>query len=125
MSDLADAHVRALDYLARGGVSAALNLGTGRGYSVREIVRAVERVGRGRIPTREMPRRPGDVPVLIAEATKASSVLGWRPRRSDLDTIVTTAWLWHSRRSRADRTTPPAPRENAATLVPNGVAVVG
>ncbi len=99
VSDLADAHVRALEYLLDGGESAALNLGTGRGYSVREVVRMVEKVGGRPVPVRETGRRPGDPPVLVADPAKAGRVLGWRPRYADLETIVATAWRWYAART--------------------------
>jgi UDP-arabinose 4-epimerase len=97
VADLAAAHVRALDHLNRGGASAAFNLGTGRGYSVREVITAAERVTGRRVPRRETGRRPGDPPVLVADARRAQEVLGWRPTRSDLDNILATAWAWHCR----------------------------
>jgi UDP-glucose-4-epimerase GalE len=91
--DLADAHVRALDYLADGGQSSAFNLGTGQGYSVKSVISAVERVAGCRVPTRIGNRRPGDPPVLVADAARAKAVLGWEPRRS-LDNMISTAWNW-------------------------------
>jgi UDP-arabinose 4-epimerase len=94
VSDLADAHVLALRYLCGGGESCALNLGTGRGYSVREVIRAVEEITECNIKPRIMPRRDGDPPVLIARSAHAAEVLGWSPRRSDLETIVRTACSW-------------------------------
>ncbi|MEA2755097.1 MAG: UDP-arabinose 4-epimerase [Aliidongia sp.] len=97
VADLADAHVRALEYLLAGGATAAVNLGTGRAYSVREVIAAVERVTGKRVPRREMPRRAGDPAVLVADPTRAANLLGWRPVRSDLDTIIRTAWTWHLR----------------------------
>ena len=97
VSDLAEAHVLALQHLERGGESLALNLATGRGHSVREVVAAAERVTGRRIPRREAPRRPGDPPALVADATRAREVLGWTPRHSDLDSILATAWTWHRR----------------------------
>jgi len=96
VTDLADAHVRALRHLRNGGESLALNLGTGTGYSVREVIAAVERVGRCSVPVREAPPRPGDPPALVADARRAQSVLGWQPRYADLDVIVGTAWDWHA-----------------------------
>ena len=98
VADLAEAHVLALQYLctARPG-GMALHLGTGKGYSVREVIAAVERVGKYCVPVREMARRTGDPPVLIADAGKARRVLGWQPRFSNLETIVETAWHWHTR----------------------------
>jgi UDP-arabinose 4-epimerase len=97
VSDLADAHVRALDYLLADGVSTAVNLGTGRGHSVREVIAAVERATGRRVPRREMPRRAGDPAVLIADPSRAAAVLDWHPRLSDLDTIIGTALAWHTR----------------------------
>ena len=96
VSDLARAHTAALDYLLRGGESAAFNLGTGRGYSVREVIEAVRRVSRRPVPVEEAPRREGDPPVLVADASKARSVLGWHPQFDTLDAIVKTAYNWHS-----------------------------
>lgn len=97
VSDLADAHLRALNYLTDGGESTAINLGTGKGYSVRQIVQAVERLSGRKVAVVESPRRAGDPPMLVADASRAASVLGWRPVYSDLDTIVRTAWDWLSR----------------------------
>lgn len=97
VSDLASAHVAALRYLADGGASVALNLGTGRGHSVRDVVATVEAVSNQPVPTTESLRRPGDPPILIADATKARNVLGWEPRYTDLGDIVETAWSWHKR----------------------------
>ncbi|MFB3922743.1 MAG: UDP-glucose 4-epimerase GalE [Terriglobia bacterium] len=97
ISDLADAHVKALQYLARGGESIALNLGTGRGHSVREVIAAVARLANGQVPTRDAPRRPGDPPVLVADPSRAMSVLDWKPQCPGLDRIVESAWRWHGR----------------------------
>jgi UDP-glucose 4-epimerase len=93
--DIADAHVAALDVGLDGVEPIALNLGTGTGYSVREVVAAARRVTRKAIPTRERPRRPGDPPVLVAAAERAADVLGWRPKHSSLDEILDSAWRWH------------------------------
>jgi len=103
VTDLAEAHVLALQHLERGGRSLALNLATGRGHSVREVIAAAERVTGRRVPRREAPRRAGDPPALVADATRASELLGWTPRHSDLDTILATAWAWHRRRFGAAR----------------------
>ncbi|MGO8916475.1 MAG: UDP-glucose 4-epimerase GalE [Stellaceae bacterium] len=97
VGDLAEAHVLALGHLERGGDSLALNLATGQGHSVREVIAAAERVTGRRVPRREAPRRPGDPPALVADAARARAVLGWTPRQSDLDTILATAWAWHQR----------------------------
>ena len=100
VADLADGHVRALDYLQRGGASTAINLGTGRAFSVREVIAAAERVTGRRIPVHEGPRRAGDPPVLVADATRARAVLGFAPRFTEIEPIVETAWRWHERRVR-------------------------
>ena len=98
VADLAAAHVAALEHLLRGGESLALNLGTGSGSSVREVVAAVERRSGRRVPVCEAPRRPGDPPALVADATLARRVLDWSPRWSSLEQIVDTAWQWHTGR---------------------------
>ncbi len=93
VNDLADAHVRALQHLEKGGDSLAINLGTGRGYSVLEVIQAAE-IATGRPVRRTIgPRRPGDPPVLVADPAKAQSVLGWTAQR-DLADIVSSAWTW-------------------------------
>ncbi len=94
--DLASAHVNAISYLERGGTSRGLNLGSGTGYSVREIIRSVERIGGTPVPYREGPRRAGDPPELVADATLARRLLDWTPVYTDLDEIVRTAWAWHA-----------------------------
>lgn len=95
--DVAEAHLRAVRYLAEDGVSRAFNLGSGKGASVREVLAAVEAVAGCRVPTRISPRRPGDPPMLIASSEEARRVLGWKPRFEGLDTILETAWDWRSR----------------------------
>lgn len=97
VADLADAHVLALDYLLRGGGSLAMNLGTGRGYSIREVIQSAQSVTQREVPCRVAPRRPGDPAVLVASAQRAQDVLGWRPRYSALESILATAWAWYSR----------------------------
>jgi len=97
VQDLADAHVRALNHLRAAGESLALNLGTGAGHSVREVIAAAERIIGRPIPKREAARRPGDPPVLVADASRVRTALGWTPRLSDLGTIIDTAWSWHRR----------------------------
>ena len=94
VSDLADAHMLALQWLAAGAASATLNLGTEAPSSVREVIQAVERVAGRPVPHRVARRRAGDPVALFASAQKAREMLGWRPRRSDLDTIVADAWRW-------------------------------
>lgn len=98
VQDLADAHVRALRYLDDGGESCALNLGTGQGHSVIETIAAARRVTGRPIPSRDSPRRPGDPPVLVADATRAREKLGWVPALGALDHIIGTAWAWHQKR---------------------------
>ncbi len=95
--DLADAHLRALDRLGAGTPSQAINLGTGRGQSVREVVDTVARVGGRMVPAIESPRRPGDPPELVAAPARAREVLGWTCQYGDLETIVRHAWAWHER----------------------------
>lgn len=95
VDDLADAHLRALDRL-QAGQGLKLNLGTGRGYSVREVIEACRRVTGHQIPATIGPRRAGDPPELIADATRAGEQLGWQPRYRDIEEIVATAWKWHS-----------------------------
>ena len=94
VSDLARAHVLALDYLDRGGASIRLNLGNGAGYSVRQVIESVTRVGGREVPVVEGPRRPGDASRLIAAADQARAVLGWQPEHPELDDIVRSAWEW-------------------------------
>jgi UDP-glucose-4-epimerase GalE len=97
VNDLAEAHVRALRCLENGEESLALNLGTGEGHSVLEIVQAAEAVTGRAVRRRIVPRRPGDPPVLVADATRAQQVLQWKAVRSLRD-IVSTAWTWMQRR---------------------------
>ncbi|MBI4265045.1 MAG: UDP-glucose 4-epimerase GalE [Acidobacteria bacterium] len=96
VTDLADAHVRALHRLERGGASATYNVGTERPSSVRDVLAAVERVTGRPVPHRSAPRRPGDAAVLYASAGRIRDELGWIPRHPALDTIVGDAWRWHS-----------------------------
>ncbi len=96
-ADLADAHRLALQRLLGGGASDVFNLGTGNGYTVREVIAAVEKVSGRTVPVRDAPRRAGDPPSLVADPRRAIHPLDWPPRHSDLETIVRTAWLWHSR----------------------------
>jgi len=97
--DLADAHVRGLDRLAAGAASQAINLGTGHGCSVREVVNTVARVSGTPVPAVESTRRSGDPPVLVAAPSRARDVLGWTCRYADLETIVRHAWTWHEKHS--------------------------
>jgi UDP-glucose 4-epimerase len=102
VDDLADAHVRALDVPPNGAI--ALNLGTGQGRSVREVVAMARRVTGHPIPSSDRPRRAGDPPALVAAPQRAAAVLGWHPRRSSLDEILTSAWRWHQAHPRGYRT---------------------
>ncbi len=95
--DLAAAHVAALRHLVEGGASAAVNLGTGRGASVREVIDAVEAVAGRRVTVKEAPRRAGDPPVLVADPSRAEALLKWRAK-ADLTKIVEDAWRWHKKR---------------------------
>ncbi len=97
VSDLADAHIRCLEYLRDGGASNAYNLGTGRGHSVKEIVDAAERRTGRAIPRVNSPRRAGDPPELVASAEKIKREMGWTPRHSALDEILATAWEWQKK----------------------------
>jgi len=94
--DLADAHVRALAWLERGGASATYNVGTEHPSSVRDVIAAVERVTGRTVNVRSAPRRAGDPAVLYASAQRIREELGWVPSRPALDTIVEDAWRWHS-----------------------------
>jgi UDP-glucose 4-epimerase len=93
VNDLADAHVSALERLAGGADSIAVNLGTGKGHSVKEVLNKVEQVTGHKVPVRIASRRAGDPPALIADPGLAGQVLRWKATRS-LDDIVTTAWRW-------------------------------
>lgn len=92
VSDLADAHLRALSWLADGGASGGFNLGNGNGHSVREVIAMTEKVTGRPIPVVIGPRRQGDPPRLIGDASRARSLLGWAPRHAELETIITHAW---------------------------------
>ena len=98
--DLAEAHLLALDRLRAGDRALRLNLGTGRGQSVRAVVDAVGRVAGRPVPFREVGRRAGDPPALVADARRAAQALGWKPRFADLDVIVEHAWRWRERGQR-------------------------
>jgi UDP-arabinose 4-epimerase len=94
VSDLAEAHLCALDYLRRGGAAGIFNLGTGRGYSVREVLSEIGKAAGCEVPCIHAPRRAGDPPQLVADARRAQRVLDWRPEYSDLASIVRTALAW-------------------------------
>ena len=98
VNDLADAHVRALQYLGKGGDSLAINLGTSRGHSVLEVIRAAESATGRPVRRKIGPRRPGDPPILVADPAKAQRVLGWTAKRNLAD-IVSSAWAWMQKTS--------------------------
>jgi UDP-arabinose 4-epimerase len=100
VNDLASAHVAALDYLLKGGDTTAVNLGTGRGTSVREVIDSVERVTGRRVALKNSPRRPGDPPVLVADASRARSLFQWTPAFTSIDAVVETAVRWHELEAR-------------------------
>lgn len=97
VTDLAEAHVLGLEYLTKGD-SVAMNLGTGKGYSVKEVVGAAERITGHTVPTHIGPRRPGDPPELVADPSLAEKVLKWKAKYS-LDEIIATAWKWAQKNS--------------------------
>jgi UDP-glucose-4-epimerase GalE len=92
--DIAEAHVRALEYLMRGGASCSLNLANARGYSVKEVIATAERVSGKPIRVRMAPRRAGDPAVLVGSHERARAILGWEPTRSDLEIQIRDAWNW-------------------------------
>lgn len=94
VEDLAEAHLKALDYLRKGGESTMLNCGYGHGYSVREVLDAVEAVNGASLEIREEPRRAGDPPILIAGAERIRAALGWTPKHDDLNEIVRSSLAW-------------------------------
>ncbi len=95
VTDLADAHIRAMQHIGEKKENLRLNLGTGRGYSVREVIETVRRVTGRNFDVVETERRAGDPPILVASSDKAQKVLGWKPEKSELGHIVETAWRWH------------------------------
>jgi UDP-arabinose 4-epimerase len=99
--DLADAHLRALERLGAGTPSQAINLGTGRGHSVREVLDMVAHVSGKAVPAIEAPRRAGDPPELVAAPARAHEVLGWTCQYAGLETIVRHAWAWHEKHEAA------------------------
>ncbi len=107
VADLALGHVQALQYLQRGGQSSAVNLGTGQGLSVLEVLASVERIAGRSVPSARRPRRPGDPPILVADTALATRLLGFAATHSDIDRIVETAWRFYdtSLKGRMDRLT--------------------
>lgn len=98
VTDLARAHIAGIHWLLRGGEPLALNLGTGKGYSIREVISSVERLCGQQVPLQFAPRSPADPPILIADASKAQELLDWTPLHSSLDQIIQSAWDWHQLR---------------------------
>lgn len=98
VSDLADAHVLGVEYLLAQGESTAINLGNGRGFSVKEVITAAENVTGKKLRVEMAARRPGDPPILVGSSEKARNLLGWTPRFPDLETIIAHAWAWHQQK---------------------------
>lgn len=101
--DLADAHILALKYLDESHQNLCINLGSGEGNSVMEVIRTVQQVTGQQVAYRLVGRRPGDPPVLVAKSDQAYALLGWRPCFSDIHSIVSTAWNWHQYASKEKR----------------------
>jgi UDP-glucose 4-epimerase len=97
VTDLVGAHASALEHLRRGGASLTLNCGYGKGYSVLEVIEAVQRAARDRFPVRRVGRRPGDPAIIVADGNRLRATLGWQPRFDDLDRIVAHALAWERR----------------------------
>jgi UDP-glucose 4-epimerase len=97
VNDLADAHIKALEYLNENNTSNEFNLGNGKGFSVREVIESVKKVTGRQFKVSETPRREGDPAVLIGSAQKAKDLLGWNPQYVQIDQIVETAWNWHQK----------------------------
>ena len=104
--DLCDAHLLALNHLLAGGVSKAFNLGNGKGFSVREVIRTAQRVTGKAIHFRMAPRRAGDPPALVASSQLIQQELGWQPKRAGLDTIIEDAWRFERRINSGDSLLP-------------------
>lgn len=98
VDDLAQAHLLAADYLHQSGASGAFNLGNGAGYSVKQVIETAEQITGIAVPFSYAPRRDGDPARLVADATKAKTLLGWRPQHSELSTIIAHAWAWEKTR---------------------------
>ena len=97
VTDLADAHVKALKYLEQGGITTKFNLGNGTGFSVKDVIDTAQKVTGKDIPVVIGKRRPGDPPRLVGDAARIRNELNWTPEYADLDTIIETAWKWHQR----------------------------
>jgi UDP-glucose-4-epimerase GalE len=97
VTDLADAHILALQALQKGAATTAYNLGNGKGFSVKDVIETARQVSGCDIPVQTGPRRPGDPPRLIGDATRIRQQLGWNPQFADLDSIIRTAWSWQKK----------------------------
>src|SRR5690606_10493587 len=97
VTDLADAHIKALKYLENDGKSDVFNLGNGNGFSVKEVIEETRKVTGKKIKATETDRRPGDPPILVGSADKAREILKWQPKYDDLTKIISTAWEWHKK----------------------------
>ena len=98
VQDLVEAHLLALNWLLQGKASTAFNLGNGHGFSIREVIHAVETVTGQRVAVQDLPRRAGDPAILVADSTRARAALGWQPQYTDLHDIVRHAWMWERKR---------------------------
>jgi UDP-glucose-4-epimerase GalE len=108
VNDIAQAHIKALSYISTRNKSLTLNLGTGNGYSVKQIIDAARKHTGSELPVIEQQRRAGDPPFLVASPDKAMKLLGWSPACSDIETIIKTAWEWKKQQIKQDNT-PDAP----------------
>ena len=104
VADLAGAHALALEYLANSGQNLSVNLGTGQGRSVMDIIQTVQRVTGRPVNYRAVQRRPGDPPALVAKVDHAYSLLGWKPNYIDIQATISTAWRWHQSQTKKRRT---------------------
>jgi UDP-glucose 4-epimerase len=95
VTDLADAHIRAVEKLRKDNTSATYNLGNGKGFSVKEVIECTRKVTGKEIPEEVTPRRAGDPAVLVASSEKIINELGWQPKYNTLEKIIETAWVWH------------------------------
>ena len=100
VSDLANAHILAIEYLLQGGNSEVFNLGNGSGFSVRQVIETARQVTGREIKVIECDRRPGDPSILVGSSDKAQKILGWYPQYPDISKIISDAWQWHQRRHR-------------------------
>jgi UDP-glucose 4-epimerase len=98
VSDLANAHILGLNYLLNGGDSLTLNLGSGTGFSVKQVIKMTEQIAGRNIKVIECDRRPGDPPILVGSSEQATRILGWKAQYPDLEQIIAHAWQWHQKR---------------------------